>query len=378
MTLQDILKPNKTRKIVIFGTGGLAKNIFTHLAGFEIAYFVDNNSSKWGGNFLGLSINNPNVLVNEPRGSVIVLIASSFVIEIEVQLQSLGFLVQEDIIDCNYISYTAAGEYYSPLPSIENIRNKKNVTVSNSPALLGINFNDTEQINLLEDLYKYKHLFPYKNNPTNLTLRYPKEYNGFFDFSDAMPLFCIMNKYQPKCIIEVGSGFSSALMLDVNDHFLKNTVDFIFIEPYPERLNALLTDKDKDIVTIYERKLQDIPISCFDRLASGDILFIDSSHVVKFESDVNWLFNEVIPRLKHGVIVHFHDIEYPFEYPLKWLQEGRAWNEAYMLRSFLQYNNIYKILYWNSYLGVNHKVEVNKFFPEYCGGNSIWLRKIDI
>ena len=80
MTLQDILKPNKTRKIVIFGTGGLAKNIFTHLAGFEIAYFVDNNSSKWGGNFLGLSINNPNVLVNEPRGSVIVLIASSFVI----------------------------------------------------------------------------------------------------------------------------------------------------------------------------------------------------------------------------------------------------------------------------------------------------------
>ena len=378
MTLQDILKPNKTRNIVIFGTGELATKVLDNLKDFKISYFVDNNSSKWGSSFLGLDVKNPDVLMSELRGSVIILIASSFANEIQEQLQTMGFLLQEDMINCNYISYTAAGEYYSPLPCIKEVRNKKNMPASvRSPALVGIDFNQSSQISLLEDFYKYKHLFPYKNSFTNLKLRYPKEYNNFFDFPDAMNLFCIMNKYQPKRIIEVGSGFSSVLMLDINEFFMNNSVDLSFIEPYPERLNSLLKVEDKNNVTLHEKKLQDIPISYFDKLKSSDILFIDSSHVVKFESDVNWLFCEIIPRLNDGVIIHFHDIEYPFEYSLRWLQEGRAWNEAYMLRSFLQFNNNYKILFWNSYLSVNHKDELNKFFPEYFGGGSIWLRKVD-
>ena len=83
--------------------------------------------------------------------------------------------------------------------------------------------------------------------------------------------------------------------------------------------------------------MQDVALSTFSGLRRGDILFIDSSHVAKIGSDVNHLVFTVLPALQSGVLVHFHDIFFPFEYPQAWLAEGRAWNEAYLLRAFLQY-----------------------------------------
>jgi predicted O-methyltransferase YrrM len=378
LTLLDILKPNKTRKIVVFGTGSLAEKVYAWLVDFNVEYFIDNNPNKWGDKFFNVEIKSPDALLEETPGTVLILIASSFVIEIEEQLQNMGFVLQEDMVDCNYIAYTAEGEFYSPLPSIKDVRAKKNEKTDKShSALLGVDLNQSEQVSLLNDFSQYKDLFPYQKGAIKRTLRYPLTPNAFFDFPDAINLFCFMKKYQPKRIIEVGSGFSSALMLDVNEHFFNNAIELDFIEPYPERLYSLLSDKDKKSVNIHEKKLQDVALSCFEKLESGDILFIDSSHVVKVNSDVNWLFAEVLPRLKNGVLIHFHDIEFPFEYPSRWLHEGRAWNEAYMLRSFLQYNNVYKIIYWNSYLTVHHKKELDIHFSEYHGGGSIWLKKAE-
>ena len=82
-------------------------------------------------------------------------------------------------------------------------------------------------------------------------------------------------------------------------------------------------------------KLQDVDLKEFDKLKSGDVLFIDSTHVSKIGSDVNYLFFEILPRLHRGVYIHIHDIFYPFEYPKDWIDEGRAWNENYILRAFL-------------------------------------------
>ncbi len=111
--------------------------------------------------------------------------------------------------------------------------------------------------------------------------------------------------------------------------------------------------------------------------AAGDVVFIDSSHVVKIGSDVAYILFHILPELQPGVIVHFHDILWPFEYPEDWLCEGRAWNEAYVLRAFLQFNEAFDILYFNSYIWHHHAERLQQKMP-LCmknPGGSIWLQK---
>jgi hypothetical protein len=111
----------------------------------------------------------------------------------------------------------------------------------------------------------------------------------------------------------------------------------------------------------------------------NDILFIDSSHVIKAGSDVSYLFNEVLPYLRPGVIVHFHDIMWPFEYPLDWyLRRGWLWNEAYFLRAFLQFNSAFEVLFFNAFLDQFYQPDVQHILPEFTQelGSSLWLRKV--
>ncbi|PON13546.1 hypothetical protein C2W62_33810 [Candidatus Entotheonella serta] len=151
----------------------------------------------------------------------------------------------------------------------------------------------------------------------------------------------MLRRQHPRRVIEIGSGFSSSVMLDVNDLFLDNSVQFTFIEPYPERLFEQFRDDDQQRHTVIEKPLQDVLLSLFRELSAGDILFIDSSHVVKIGSDVAYILFHILPALQSGVLIHFHDILWPFEYPEDWIFEGRAWNEAYVLRSFLQFNHMF-------------------------------------
>jgi hypothetical protein len=114
--------------------------------------------------------------------------------------------------------------------------------------------------------------------------------------------------------------------------------------------------------------LQDVPLSTFQLLDSGDVLFVDSTHVAKLGSDVNRILFEILPALASGVVVHFHDVFYPFEYPKNWVREGRGWNETYVLRAFLEYNEAFEILLWGHML---------RTLGHYAGtGGSIWLRKL--
>ncbi|HKW95839.1 MAG TPA: class I SAM-dependent methyltransferase, partial [Methylomirabilota bacterium] len=116
----------------------------------------------------------------------------------------------------------------------------------------------------------------------------------------------------------------------------------------------------------------------FRELDESDILFIDSTHVVKLGSDVNYIFREILPSLRVGVYVHFHDVFYPFEYPAAWHREGRAWTEAYLLRSFLTFNSAYEIVLYNTFLEHFHREEFARHMP-LClenEGGSIWLRRV--
>ena len=162
-------------------------------------------------------------------------------------------------------------------------------------------------------------------------------HHGQFYFwgTDALVWFGVLHQMRPRRVVEVGSGHSSHLLLDVNEQQFDNAMELTFIEPYPERLHGALQGVDRDRITILDRPAQDVPLDVYESLDSGDVLFIDSSHVSKCGSDVNHLFFEVLPRLADGVLVHVHDIFWPFEYPKGWIERGRSWNEAYLLRALL-------------------------------------------
>jgi len=142
--------------------------------------------------------------------------------------------------------------------------------------------------------------------------------NNTFEYCDAVTLYCMLRYLKPKRVIEIGSDFSSAVMLDVNEQFLNNSIDLTFIEPYPERLNLLLTDKDKKSSHCLFEPIQNIDLNTFSKLEAGDILF-DSSHVSKIGSDVNYIIFNIPPIFKQGVFIHFMI----YFIPLSILKNGR-------------------------------------------------------
>jgi predicted O-methyltransferase YrrM len=266
------------------------------------------------------------------------------------------------------------GHFYSPLPDVQWV-------VSNSAKLYpkkdslssDITLQGDVQKALLCDLGKYVPEFQFPEAPLEGYRYYHG--NSMFGLGSGIILFGMIRHFKPKRIFEIGSGHTSALMLDTNDQFMNQGMKLTFIEPYPDRLHSLLKEDDRTRCTIYEKPAQDVPSSYFEQLQENDILFIDSSHVTKIGSDVNYIFFDILPVLKPGVIIHFHDIYWPFEYPLGWIQQGRAWNEAYLLRAFLQYNSSFEILLFNQYLCTCFP----EFYHEHTGmtatGSSIWLRK---
>ena len=269
-----------------------------------------------------------------------------------------------------------AGHYYSPIISVDNIKKREFEIWSKvgTDGITGIDLQTEKQIKLVKSFTKYYDEIPFSSEKQTKN-RYYFE-NGFYSYTDGIMLYSMMRHSQPKRIIEIGSGFSSAVMLDTNELFFGNQIELTFIEPYPERLRSLINDNDKKTATMIESDVQLISLVNFEKLEAGDILFIDSTHVVKTGSDVNYILFEILPSLRSGVLIHFHDVFYPFEYPKEWVFMGRNWNEDYFLKAFLMYNNRFEIKLFSDYLHRNHK-DVFKDMPltyKNFGGN-LWLEK---
>lgn len=277
----------------------------------------------------------------------------------------------------NYKTWVPPGHFYSPIPNKDELIDNFNSFNINPPNIAGINLNDEVQLDFIKKISHYYQEMPFEAQ-NKKDLRYYFE-NDAYSYSDAICLYGMIRELKPKKIIEIGSGFSSALMLDTNEKFLNNQIDFTFIEPYPELLLSLLNQNDHNNkkINILDKKLQEVDLNIFKTLEANDILFIDSTHVAKAFSDVQKEIFEVLPLLNKGVFVHFHDIFYPFEYPQEWLLEGRAWNEAYLLRAFLQYNNAFEIALFNTYLYQKHNDILKANIPLSLknSGGSIWLKK---
>lgn len=268
------------------------------------------------------------------------------------------------------------GHYYSPVPSEQDINRLLNLE-RNEGNLHEIDFRHEEQEALLKDFSKYYENLSF---PETKEEGYRFHYNqNWFCYSDAIMLHCFLKHFQPKKIIEIGSGFSSAVMLDTVDLNIQSdsTKSITFIEPYPERLHSTLKKADYSSVTILESFVQDIDPSIFSSLESGDLLFIDSSHVLKFGSDLQHIMFNILPALPVGIHVHFHDIFYPFEYPENWTQEGKYWNECYILRAFLSSNKDWSMTLFNDYANKKLGPLIEKTMP-LCRknfGGSLYLQK---
>lgn len=239
--------------------------------------------------------------------------------------------------------------------------------------LLGIDMNELAQVDLLRSFSRFRD--EYQRFPTGATEEDNRFYlgNGLFDGVDALVAYCMVRHFQPRLVIEVGSGFSSLVL---GDAAAKNgRAGVICIEPSPREF---LRKGFPGLQTLMEKNVQEIDLEFFSQLQSGDFLFIDSSHTVKIGGDVNYLFLEVLPRIKPGVIVHVHDIFLPFEYRRDWvLGEFRFWTEQYLLQTFLTFNSEFEVLLANYYLSHYHQEHLEAVFPKlprWIGG-SFWMRR---
>ena len=266
------------------------------------------------------------------------------------------------------------GHYYSPVPSRSEV-NHALESGGFSGTLAEVDLRREQQLALLQ---RYSHFYPdlpFSPEPRP-DCRYHYE-QTFFRYSDAIFLYCFLRHFKPKRVIEIGSGLSSALMLDTLDHDESIETRITFIEPYPDRLKRLLREGDLEKHRLVEKRIQDVELSLFETLESGDLLFIDSSHVLKYGSDLYRILFEILPTLPVGIYVHFHDIFYPFEYPEKWLRMGRYWNECYLLRAFLAHNDSWEITLFNQYVNREFGDVIEKSMPlcQKDFGGSCYIRR---
>ena len=267
--------------------------------------------------------------------------------------------------------HVTPAHFYQPIPDTQSLPE----TLWTQPSeLVGIDMNEAMQLDLLRRHFQ-KFRDEYARFATEPSVEENRFYlgNQLFDGVDALVAYCTVRHFQPQLIIEVGSGFSSLVL---GDAVAKNTdSSLICIEPYPR---GFLRKGFAGLRSLIEKKVQDIDLEFFSQLQAGDVLFIDSSHTVRIGGDVNYLFLEVLPRLKPGVIVHVHDIFLPFEYRRDWvLDELRFWTEQYLLQAFLTFNSEFEVLIANNYLNYYHQQDLEAAFPhlESWGGGSFWMRR---
>lgn len=205
--------------------------------------------------------------------------------------------------------------------------------------------------------------------------------NPYFSALDAAVYYALLRHLKPARVIEIGCGYSTRIA----DRALKRNREegapgrLVCIEPYPE---PRLTEHRLEMELI-EKPVEEIPLSMFEELAGNDVLFIDSSHVAKFRSDVLREFLDILPVIRPGVWVHVHDVFFPTDYPALWLMEKRlAWNEQYLLEAFLAFNPAFTPQCCLRWLWLDHAETMRECWPTEVlpgpdghGAASFWMKR---
>jgi predicted O-methyltransferase YrrM len=243
--------------------------------------------------------------------------------------------------------------------------------------LLGINFNVSGQLDLLTNLRYGKEL---RAIPVERTVHEPAFYyrNSMFGPGDAEAYYSMIRHCRPRRILEIGGGYSTlvARLAIARNGQNKDEVEHICVEPYEQPWLEKI-----GLTRVVRSRVEDMHLELFESLEPNDILFIDSSHVLRTGGDVWFEYLQVLPGLRPGVLIHAHDIFLPYPYPKSWLTvHRRYWTEQYLLQGILQGNSSLEVVMAMYFLSREYPRELARAFPVYggestCNPGSFWLRK---
>jgi hypothetical protein len=271
--------------------------------------------------------------------------------------------------------------FYSPLPDINDLE-QRNVWNKVSD-LAGIDFRCDSQTALLGSLgnaFGAECQWPFMptEDPEQFYLQNPS-----FSYGCAASTHCMIRKYKPATVIEIGSGMSSRVIapaLKANREE-GGSNSYVIVDPYPGDVLSSGVLQESRLVKC---RVELLDPAFFNSLKANDILFIDSGHAVKIGGDVNYLYLDVLPRLAPGVLVHVHDISLPYEYPRDYATKEsfrQFWTEQYLLQGFLAFNAEFEVFLGMNYLMVDHAPLFKEAFPHYNSNlhpfisGSFWMRR---
>jgi hypothetical protein len=267
--------------------------------------------------------------------------------------------------------------FYQPIP---DTRELDRGLWQRRSAMPGVEIDDAAMLRLLEgfhcDFRSEYGALPMKQTADPLAYYID---NGNFESVDGEVLYSMLRSLKPRRMIEIGSGSStqlSAQALRKNETDGADVCEYAVFDPFPGPTVAGGLPGLRELAAM---PAQDVPLARFESLAANDVLFIDSSHVLRIGSDVQYLFLEVVPRLAPGVYVHVHDIFMPAEYPRSWvMKEHRFWTEQYLLQAFLAFNSAWEVVWAGSYMHLQHPKELAAAFRSYGptrSPGSFWIRR---
>jgi hypothetical protein len=259
-----------------------------------------------------------------------------------------------------FLLHITPAHYYSPIPVTYELDSSVFEKIYDCN---GIDWNLAEQLEYLHERFPKYHIEYTPSTNTGLSL------------VDAFVLYAMIREKKPELMIETGAGDTTkislqALQMNKNEG---NPCKFYSIEPYPRDDIKEIENKDFEVI---QRKIQDVEVDLF---SNADLVFIDSTHVSKIDSDVNYEILEIIPTLKVGSLVHWHDIVIPTNYWKEWIENGNQfWNESYMVHSFMLFNESFKTVWAARYMRLNYYNEMEQVFP-YLQSNhqlmSFWIER---
>jgi hypothetical protein len=274
--------------------------------------------------------------------------------------------------------HVTPNHYYGPVPDTRHLPASLWSQRLQSP---GVDMRDAEQVALLQT-FASSFRAEYGTFPMSPHAGMGKYYvkNGMFESVDGEILYCMIRHFRPKRLIEVGAGVSTVLSAQA---VLRNAshgdpCEFVSIDPFPTSTLQAGLDGLSELLA---KPVQEVGLDVFMQLARNDILFIDSSHVVRIGGDVLYELLEILPQLAVGVVVHLHDIFMPAEYPKNWvLKNKRFWSEQYLLQAFLAFNREFEVLWGSSYMHLMHPEMLEAAFPSYRRDRwwpaSFWIRRV--
>lgn len=249
--------------------------------------------------------------------------------------------------------------YYQPLINPKKYLKRPLSDIRNLP---GLDLNIEQQLDLLKSFNFNDELLkiPEKKQDDNKYFHL----NKFYELADAEYLYNLIRHFKPKRIIEIGSGFSTLMARNAIEENENENPDYsckhICIEPFENKWLKSLN------IELIKAKVESLDKGIFKELERNDVLFIDSSHVIRPQGDVLFEILELLPLLNSGVLIHFHDIYSPRDYPDYLLNKHILWNEQYLLEAFLSNNKEYEIIGALNYLSCNYKSQLSEKCPVYA------------